>query len=744
MFTIISPKIHHWANRLLQIVVVALFLCSCSSTKYIPENEFLLGKVKVNSTTDVPVLSDLLPYVRINSNTKWQETVSYKLKGRKLSAKDSLRWMSKAYKKWGEKAIFYDKQQADNLCNVLQSFMNNSGYLKANIAYSTKERGKIMDLLYTINPGNLYFVRNVSYEIADSAVNSLLEDNDMFSRGLKGGTPFSVEVLEKERQRITSYLRNNGYYKFNKEFIHFRCDTTKDSQMIDVAFILDLFQANSDDSPSPHKRYTMNNITFTLPADKSKAIRHSVLENNMMLKSGDFFEEQKLQQSFNNFSRLHAIKYTNIKIEELIDSAALNAHVDIKTNKSSSISFLPEGTNTAGNLGAAATITYENKNAFHGSETFSLQLRAAFEAITGLEGYKNKDYEEYSIESKLSFPRLLIPFVSPKDRIHVNATSELALSYSLQNRPEFHRRVLSTAWRYRWKSNYRNISYKFDLIDLNYIYMPWISSTFKHQYLDNVTSRNAILRYNYEDLFITKIGFSLSYSNNRQALRASVETSGNLLNMASRAFHSEKNSQQQFTLFKIAFAQYAKADLDYTYGLPLGKHDAFVMHVGFGIAYPYGNSKILPFEKRYFSGGANSVRGWNVRGLGPGKFYRSDGGIDFINQTGDMKIDLNIEYRLKLFWKFNGAAFIDAGNIWTLRHYEEQEGGQFRFDTFYKQMAVAYGVGLRLNFDYFILRFDMGMKAINPSYNTNKEHYPLIHPNLDRDFTFHFAVGLPF
>ena len=168
------------------------------------------------------------------------------------------------------------------------------------------------------------------------------------------------------------------------------------------------------------------------------------------------------------------------------------------------------------------------------------------------------------------------------------------------------------------------------------------------------------------------------------------------------------------------------------------------MHGDFGVAWPYGNSKVLPFEKRYFAGGANSVRGWSVRELGPGKFKGTDGRIDFINQTGDMKLDLNAEYRTHLFWKFDGAVFIDAGNVWTLRAYDEQPSGQFKLGEFYKQLAVAYGLGLRLNFNYFILRFDGGMKAINPAYETAAEHYALWHPNFRRDFTFHFAVGLPF
>lgn len=274
--------------------------------------------------------------------------------------------------------------------------------------------------------------------------------------------------------------------------------------------------------------------------------------------------------------------------------------------------------------------------------------------------------------------------------------------------------------------------------------MPWISEKFKHDYLDSVSNRNAILRYNYEDLFIMKIGFGLTYNNGANAIRANIETAGNVLSGLSHIASFKQNESGQSTLFNIAFAQYAKFDFDYTRLVQFDNHNTLALHGSIGIAVPYGNSSVLPFEKRYFSGGANSVRGWGVRQLGPGKFRGTDGRIDFINQTGDMKLDLNMEYRTFLFWKFNGAVFVDAGNIWTLRNYKEQPGGQFKFNEFYKQIAVAYGLGIRLNFDYFILRFDMGMKAVNPSYVTQREHWALLHPNFNRDFSFHFAVGMPF
>ena len=218
-----------------------------------------------------------------------------------------------------------------------------------------------------------------------------------------------------------------------------------------------------------------------------------------------------------------------------------------------------------------------------------------------------------------------------------------------------------------------------------------------------------MLLYNYTDHFIMASGYTYSFSNsspqqrlrNTHSIRASVEIAGNLLNAFSHLTKAAKNENGVYELFGTEYAQYAKFDFDYSRGIILDNRNKLAFHVGVGVGLPYGNSDYLPFERVYFSGGANSVRGWSVRGLGPGSFRGTDGRIDFINQTGDIKLDLNAEYRTKLFWKLHGAFFIDAGNIWTIREYAEQPGGQFGFDTFWRQIAVSYGLGLRLNFDFY-------------------------------------------
>ena len=561
---------------------------------------------------------------------------------------------------------------------------------------------------------------------------------------LKPGMRFTVEALDNERKRISNLLIDDGYFRFNKDFIHFSADTITGSKDIGVTLHLMNYKANSNAPETPHSRYEIRKINYLSNDSDRIHLRHQVLLNATALKEGSPYSASALQRTYNNFARLQAVKYTNIRFVEAPDSGMLDCNIQISTNKPSTISFQPEGTNTAGDLGAAASLTYTNRNLFRGSEQLSIELRGAYEAITGLEGYQDQNYQEYSIESKLVFPRFVAPLLSKNFRRRQTANTEYSVAWDLQNRPEFHRRVFSMAWRYRWAEPRHHLNWRFDLLDLNYVYMPWISETFKRDYLDDVDNRNAILRYNYEDIFIMKMGFGLTYSDEVDAFRLNVESSGNLLSAFSKALNLKINSQGQRTFINIAYAQYAKADFDYTHLVRFDDRNVLALHAGIGVAYPYGNSKVLPFEKRYFSGGANSVRGWGVRELGPGGYKGNDGRIDFINQTGDMKLDLNAEYRTPLFWKFEGALFVDAGNIWTLRKYDEQPNGQFKLDKFYKQIAAAYGMGLRLNFDYFILRFDMGMKAINPAYESGDEHWAIIHPKLSRDFAFHFAVGLPF
>lgn len=728
------------------LVITAALLSGCSASKFVPDGRFMLDDVRIKSDTDELDPDKLEPYVRQKGNSKWFSVLRIPLGTYAMSGKDTTKWINRKLRDIGEGPVLFDSVQARLTCDDLGNVLHGMGYIRAGVDYELETRKKKkVRVIYNLHPGPLFHIRSMRYDIQDEGIAGLLNGNGGRWSGLREGMPFVIKSLDDERKRITELLNNNGYFQFHKDFITFSADTVRGSTQVDLTLHLHKFRTSGNREEVCHTQYTINDVRFHgTGEDDVIPLRKAVLEENTLIEQGTLFDADALQKTYNRFSRLPIIKYTNIKFTELPDSGKLNCDVGVSTNKINSVIFQPEGTNTAGDFGAAASLTYENRNLFRGAETFSIKLRGAFEAITGLEGYQNQDYEEYSVETRLMFPRFVVPFLSKSFRKQSTAVSELSVSYNMQNRPEFHRRVFSAGWRYRWDDVSRKKNFKVDLIDLNYIYMPWISATFKEDYLDDVDSRNSILRYNYEDLFIMKFGFGMSFNNGDEAYKINVESAGNLLDGVSRLLGGRVNKDNQYTLFNIAFAQYVKGDFDYTRLFRIDADNSLAFHFGLGIAYPYGNSKILPFEKRYFSGGANSVRGWSVRGLGPGKFKGTDGSIDFINQTGDLKLDINLELRSFLFWKVYGAVFLDAGNIWTLRYYEEQPGGQFDIKDFYKQIAVAYGIGIRFNFDFFILRFDMGMKAVNPAYGSQHEHYAIFHPDFSRDFAFHFAVGLPF
>ena len=719
----------------IKLSAVALVMCSCSATRDIPDDSFMLDKVKVvadGKYRDINT-SQLKNYVRQKGNSRWFHAVKLPLGVYSMAGRDSS-WINRTLRQMGEAPVIYDTLQAQLTCKDLQQALQNKGYLDAQVELFVDVKGrKKLDAVYVLHPGKPYYVRELDFEIEDSMVAQTLKSRPWL---LHQGMQFNVETLAEERRQITQYLQNRGYFRFHKEYITYAAQKDEEQQGVNLKLMLQ----------QKHKTYLISQVNCEgVDEDGCLHLRQKVIDENTFLKVGGLYSSDDLQNTYNHFGRLGAVKYTNIAFNQRPDTTLLDANIQIQTNKPSTISFQPEGTNTAGDFGAAASLTYQNRNLFRGSETFSLQLRGAYEAIKGLEGYSNQNFTEYSIETRLSFPRFIFPGLSSDFRRRTLATSDLSLIYDTQDRPEFHRRVLTAGWSYQWRQQNRHDSYRFDLLNLNYVFMPWISETFRKEYLENESNSNVILRYNYEDLFIMRMGFGYAYNNGHVALRTSVETAGNILGACSKLFGGKKNDLGQYKLFNIAYAQYVKGDFDYTQQLMKGLNDQLVFHIGLGMAYPYGNSKVLPFEKRYFSGGANSVRGWTVRSLGPGRYKDKDGRVNFITQTGDVKLDMNVEYRMKLFWKFNGAIFVDAGNIWTFREYEGQEGGQLKLDRILQDLAVSYGLGLRLNFDYFILRFDLGMKAVNPAFEIESDaHYPIIHPKLSRDLAFHFAVGMPF
>ena len=761
------------------LLYLALSLASCSATKFVPDGSYLLDEVKIHTDNKEIKPSDMRLYVRQNPNSKWFSTIKTQLYVYNWSGRDSTKWFNRFLRKIGDAPVIYNESDAIRSQEEIAKAVQNLGYMGASVKRTTKTKKKKLKLFYEITSGKPYIVRTLKYDISDKKIAEYLR-NDSTQSMLREGMLFDVNVLDAERQRITDYLLCNGYYKFNKDYITYTADTARNTHQVDLTLHLLPYKTYVGDTPKEHFQYKINKINFITDYDvlQSSALssieindslhyngfpiyykdklylRPKVLVDNLRFASGDLYDERNVQKTYTYFGRLSALKYTNIRFFETQngDSTQLNCYVMLTKSKHKSNSFELEGTNSAGDLGAAASVSFQHRNLFRGSETFMVKFRGAYEAISGLQpGYKNHNYTEYGVETSINFPNFLFPFLTSDFKRRIKATTEFGLQYNYQLRPEFSRTIASASWSYKWMQK-QKIQHRIDLLDISYLYLPWISSQFQEDYI-NKDKDNYILKYNYENRLIVRMGYNYSYNSaggalvnntittNSYSIRAGFESAGNILYGISKMINMRKNKDGEYAILGIPYAQYLKGDFDFAKNIIIDHRNSLAFHAGIGIAVPYGNAKVVPFEKRYFSGGANSVRGWSVRNLGPGSFA-GDG--NFMNQSGDIKLDASIEYRTRLFWKFRGAAFIDAGNIWTIREYENQPGGVFEFDKFYKQIAVAYGLGLRLDLDFFVLRFDGGMKAINPKYKKAKERYPIIHPRFSRDFAFHFAVGYPF
>jgi len=756
------------------IIASIIVLYGCSSTKYVPDGKYLLNSVNILSDQKDFEKYDYLDYIRQTPNTKWFSWIKVPLYIYDLSGRDSTKRFNRMLKRIGDAPVIYDEQQTLRTKNELTNILNNMGYMSANVYTTTQTNHKKIDVTYHIVSGKPYRISSINKDIKDSLINKLFS-RDSAASLLHAGMRLDINTLEAERTRITKYLTSNGFYQFNKEYISYSADTVKNSKNVDLTIHIAPYKTLPNGTIICHKQFSVKSVSFVtdynplhperMSSEKQDSIiykgypiiyknkiplRPNILFDNNYITKGDLYNESLTQKTYSAINKLSALKYTAIKYDiDPVDSTALNCEILMNKAKPQSISFELEGTNSEGDLGMAAAISTQHRNLFHGSEDLTIKLKGDYEAISGLQDSKYNNYTEYSVETNLNFPRFLLPFAKASFRKNVKANSALDLQYDYQQSPEYSRNIFSGAWSYKWYSDKNLIQHRLDVINVSYTYLPWISTDFKNNYL-----QNSILEYNYNDQLIAGMNYSLSYSNidptklltnsnqNSYTIRFNVESAGNMLYAMSKIFNIRRNSDNRYAILDIGYEQYIKTDLDYAKKIIFDKRNALAFHGAFGIGVPYGNASQLPFIKRYFSGGANSVRGWLVRELGPGT-YKGNEDVDFMNKSGDIKLDGSVEYRSKLFWHFCGAAFVDAGNIWTIKNYVGQEGGVFRFDKFYKQIAVAYGLGLRLDFQYFVLRFDGGMKAINPAY-TGKEQFPFYHPSLHRDFAFHFAVGYPF
>lgn len=777
-------------RRLLYSIGIMWLLASCNSTKFVSDNEYLLDKVVINSDNKQLKPVELKSYLRQQPNFKAFGLMKWQLYVYGWSGRDGNKWVNKQLRRMGEAPVIMDTVLVEQSVAELGRYLTNKGYSNAEITSSidTTRRKKAV-VTYDIASNEPYVINAYKVELNDPVIDSIahlkppsrspftaafLSVPDEFIPTVKTGDLFDRDQLDKERQRITTLLRRRGYYAFNRDNLAYQADSSFNRNIVNLEMLLRPYRKVLPDGTveeQSHRQYYMKDVTIVTDYDplhlegddtftptdsvssnnvhiiygkNGRSLRSGVLRRSTYLTPGTLFNERNLEQTYASFASLQALRNVNIRFNEVEenDTMKLNAIILTSPAKVHGFGVDLEGTNSSGDFGFASSMNYRHRNLFKGSEVFSIRVRGAYEALNK-DQFASNSYWEVGGEASLSFPRFLFPFVKESFKRKLRAHTEFRASYNWQTRPEYSRAVLSGVWRYNWQNRTNSLArHTFNLLDVDYLFLPRMDAAFQ------ASLPAPTLQYNFVDQFIVSTGYTYTFNNynpqyrqrNTYSIRASVESAGSLLYAFSSLSGAEKSKKDQYELFGIPFSQYIKGDFDFSRGIVLDDRNRLAFHVGAGVALPYGNANRIPFERRYFSGGANSVRGWSVRSLGPGSMRDS---ADFVTQSGDIRLDLNMEYRTKLFWKFELAAFVDAGNIWTIRSYPEQKEGNFDFKRFYREIAFSYGLGLRLDFDFFLIRFDTGFKAYDPQMRGSKR-WAITHPNFQDNFAWHFAVGYPF
>ena len=414
----------------LWVAILVFFASSCSVSKFLPEGATLLDHVALVSDSANFDPSTMEGYIRQHPNSKWFSLFKAPLGIYCLSGKDSTKRVNRFIRKLGEKPVLFSEDIARKTQTDILSAVQNLGYLNASVDLIQQQKGRNTRLIYYISPGTRYTVRNLQKQIQDSAIDSLLSTSDNESY-LSEGMNFDLNILQSERSRINSLLQNRGYYRFNNEYIHYEADTTVGNQQVDLLMQLRPYRVVNNDT-IPHNVFRIGKVSF--PVDENAGtrlkIRPKVLYGANELKTGDLYSEDKVQKTYSRLMRLGSVMGANIRFEpDKEDSTLLHTNIVLAPGKPNSVNLELEGTNSAGDFGAAVSTSYQNRNLFHGGELFSITLRGAYEAIKGLNGYSDQDYIEYSVETGITFPDFKFPFLSSKFRRLAQATSEVTLMF---------------------------------------------------------------------------------------------------------------------------------------------------------------------------------------------------------------------------------------------------------------------------------------------------------------------------
>ena len=796
---------------------------SCSITKHVPEDEFLLRKVKIeflnsnnSNTISKEELYDLLlqkPNRKVFSNFRFylrlynlsnqqrinQKIVKKQIKIDKVNLKikqqnrsslilDS-NYIQKPLKErklafgeriqnTGEGPVIYSALKLNRTKEQLKKYLFNKGYFKSEITDSTTvlDNGQI-DIQYFIHLREPMYLSSIKYKCPELLISSYLDSIESNSF-LKKGSIFDTDNLVKERNRINEFLTNSGFYNFNKEFIYFDIDTNYVSKNVNITLGIQNYKKidkiNNSFQDLTHKQFKISKVNIQI-GDSSKfnniakldSIENSffkivnyqpinfkskVFKNSIFFKKDDYYKKSVAQQTYRSLISLGLFKYVNISFDTLTDNK-LVGNIELTPSKTQNLSLSLDGTNNERLFGFQGGIDYFHNNLFHGGEKILISLKSSFEIQLLLTdsketGISNKpNTTEFGPEFHFYLPKYLLINKIGNLRKHINPITEFTGAFNIQDRPDYYRRnqELSFGWVFHenktttWHINPLLISIVD--IEINSDFQNQIES-YNDQYIlssfqDHVVA-GGVFSFEYN-------GQNLSYNSNSLYFKTTFESAGGTLFNFHELINKDKNPlTDSYDFLGIRYAHFQKATLDLRYYQGLSDRSKIVYRIYSGVGIPKKNlSDALPFEKSFFAGGSNSLRAWRARSLGPGSYFEDSTRYDKI---GDIKFEGNIEARFPISKWIEGAFFVDFGNIWLIGYDSLRPEGKFNWNNVLDDIAIGTGFGLRLNFEFFILRADLAIPFKNPGIPKDNNQWVFKSEKRDDHFSplLNLGIGYPF
>ena len=720
--------------RFIFLLTVIMMSASCSTTRILQDGEYRLRKNKITIVNDKEFNPNQLnKYLKQNDNLGWSPFLYvYNWSNGKGGGWD------KFVEKIGKAPVVYDPEQVDNSISNIENHLEYLGYYGSDVQSEISVRKKMVNVTYNVTLGKRFQIKDITLVLPERGEFREAFLSDTSAMGVRAGDYLAEESLETESETLAATMRNKGFYDFSKNHFFFEVDTLTDPGYALLEMKVEEYTRNETPKDAgPIRRFFIGDVTFSYP--KTLKIKQKVLRDLNTIIPGEVYSEDMVNSTYSRLSALRVFSSVNIGMTPK-DTNLIDCSISLTQSKLQGFKVnLEASTNSSGLFGISPQISYYHKNIFRGGEWLNLSFMGNFQ-------FKFKDdirSNEFGVSAGLSLPRFF-----PLSYRHFKGAiprTDINFSYNYQNRPEYTRNILSTS--YGYTGNVKNaFFYQVYPLQLNVVRLFDLDKDF----YDNLAA-DPFLRNAYQDHFDLGSGGTLYYTTNSAAIptetyfysRLQLDIAGNLL----RAFNPlmRKDAEGAGMIWNTPYSQYVRAELTlgrtWVWGQNNGQSIATRLLAGAG--YAYGNSSALPFEKHFYGGGANSLRGWQARTVGPGTSKMDDSFI-IPNQTGDMKLEANIEYRFDMFWKVAGAVFIDAGNVWTLRHKDtpDDDPAVFRWRNLGDSIAANWGTGLRLDFGFLLLRFDLGMKIHDPA-----REQKWVNPGkwLKRDnFALHFGVGYPF